>query len=262
MLNPACFPVRVAILDDHAVVRVGLAATLSQEWDLRVVGGFADSRSMLNALPDLHVDVLLTDYSLGPDEIDGVALVRAVRTKFPACKVLVVSSHDQPAIVALSLRAGAHGYVTKSQAINSVAKAVRIVAAGMRYLDDYMAYELELAATEPTDDVNGHLPGAHAVLNCPDLSVREREVMRCFLNGMSVTQIAEKFKRSTKTISTQKAGAYRKLGVGSDAAFFKLKHLAHREDKTERGSLGWQDGVGCNAFTDLDTERHDEGPKS
>jgi len=163
--------------------------------------------------------------------------------------------------VALSLRAGAHGYVTKSQAIHSVAKAVRIVAAGMRYLDDYMAYELELAATEPTDDVNGHLPGAHAVLNCPDLSVREREVMRCFLNGMSVTQIAEKFKRSTKTISTQKAGAYRKLGVGSDAAFFKLKHLAHREDKTERGSLGWQDGVGCNAFADLDTERHDDGPK-
>lgn len=91
--------------------------------------------------------------------------------------------------------------------------------------------------------------------------MREREVMRCFLNGMSVTQIAEKFKRSTKTISTQKAGAFRKLGVATDAAFFKLKHLAHREDKTERGRLGWQDGVVCNGHTECDAERYDDAPK-
>ena len=115
MLGIAPLPLHIALLGDHAVVRFGLAERLKREPDPRIVGGYDSGRSMIVGLQAQPADVLLIDYSLGPGKIDGVSLIRALRTKFPESKVLVVSSHYDPATVALTLRAGACGFVGNSQ---------------------------------------------------------------------------------------------------------------------------------------------------
>jgi DNA-binding NarL/FixJ family response regulator len=192
-----------------------------------VVGSYESSITMIAGLAAAPADVLLIDYSLGPDQVDGVSLIRALKAKFVESRILVLSSHYDPAIVALAMRVGADGFVGKSQSADHIAKAIRAVASGGRYLSYDMAYRLQEASVRCVDR-EGKAPllegGADLLAGVP-LSVKEREVIRCFLDGMSVTQIAQKFNRSTKTISTQKSTAFRKLGVTSDGELFKIKHM-------------------------------------
>lgn len=219
--------IRVAILDDHVIVRHGLSSCLATESDMVVVGSYDSSYAMIAGLAAAPADVLLVDYSLGPEQIDGVSLIRALKAKFAESRIIILSSHYDPAIVALAMRVGADGFVGKSQSVDHIAKAIRTVAAGGRYLSHDMAYRLEDASVRCVDrEVPAPLleDGAALLAGVP-LSVKEREVIRCFLDGMSVTQIAQKFNRSKKTISTQKQTAFRKLGVTSDGELFKIKHM-------------------------------------
>ncbi len=223
-------PLRIAILDDHPVVRAGMSAYLSQNRDIVVIGEFETSRDMIRTLGGQSVDVLLIDYSLGPAEVDGISLIRTLRIKFPNARILVFSALYDPATVALALRSGAHGFVGKGGREDEIVLAVRKVAAGGTYCDPQMTYLLSGASTEqveptatdtPADD--SALPAStSSVLDGASLSGREREVIRCLLAGMSISDIATKFGRSPKTISAQKGTAYRKLGVATDNGLFKL----------------------------------------
>ncbi|MGK5066396.1 Transcriptional regulatory protein RcsB [compost metagenome] len=213
---------RIALLDDHAVVRHGLVARLTAEADIAVVGAYSTSRELMAGLLLEPADVLLLDYALGPDELDGVSLIRALRAKFPDCPILVLSTHHEPATVALALRVGARGFVGKGEEMAELVKALRKVESGAVYLSAEMSYRVAEATT--AFDARGGDDGADALLLGAALSAREREVIRCYLAGMTVTEIAEKFKRSIKTISSQKATAFRKLGVTSNNELFKIRH--------------------------------------
>lgn len=213
---------RIALLDDHAVVRHGLVARLTAEADITVVGAYSTSRELMAGLLLEPADVLLLDYALGPDELDGVSLIRALRAKFPDCPILVLSTHHEPATVALALRVGARGFVGKGEEMAELVKALRKVESGAVYLSAEMSYRVAEATT--AFDARGGDDGADALLLGAALSAREREVIRCYLAGMTVTEIAEKFKRSIKTISSQKATAFRKLGVTSNNELFKIRH--------------------------------------
>lgn len=218
--------IRIAVLDDHAIVRYGMASRLSNEPDFIVVGSYENSRTMIAGLRDAPADVLLVDYALGPTEIDGVSLIRALNRRFPESSVLVLSSHYDPATVALALRVGARGFVGKSQDVALIVKAIRTVATGSVFLDADMSYrlaEISVAASEETQVES--TKGEAKLLAGAKLSVKEREVIRCFLDGLTVSDIAQKFGRSAKTISTQKSMAFRKLGVVSDNELFKLQHM-------------------------------------
>lgn len=214
--------IRIALLDDHAVVRHGLAARLKEESDFQVVGAYATSKDMMAALRAAPADILLIDYSLGANDIDGLNLIRALKVRFPDSKILVSSSHYNPATVALAMRAGARGFVGKEQELSELVAAIRSVSVGRVHLNPLMAAEISsmLSSNGPEDDPNG----ADSLTDNTDLSPREREVLRCCLDGMSVTQIAEKFARSVKTISGQKQAAFRKLGVRNDNELFKIQH--------------------------------------
>ena len=213
---------RIALLDDHAVVRHGLVARLTAEADIAVVGAYSTSRELMAGLLLEPADVLLLDYALGPDELDGVSLIRALRAKFPDCPILLLSTHHEPATVALALRVGARGFVGKGEEMAELVKALRKVESGAVYLSAEMSYRVAEATT--AFDARGGDDGADALLLGAALSAREREVIRCYLAGMTVTEIAEKFKRSIKTISSQKATAFRKLGVTSNNELFKIRH--------------------------------------
>lgn len=214
--------IRIALLDDHALIRHGLAAHLGNEPLFELVGSYSTSRELIAGLATAPADVLLLDYALGPNELDGVSLIRAIRSKAPDCRILVLSTHHDPSTVALALRVGARGFVGKGEELSALIGAIHAVASGEVYLNAEMSYSVAEATTQGmtsgTDETGDGLQAA-------SLSAREREVIRCYLAGMTVTQIAEKFNRSKKTISTQKAAAFRKLGVKTNNGLFKIKEM-------------------------------------
>ncbi|WNL45727.1 response regulator transcription factor [Dyella sp. BiH032] len=196
-------PVRVALLDDHEFILKGLTSHLRQVASVSVVGSHSCSRSLRAMLAETPVDVVLIDYSLASDDMDGVALVKTLRARYPNLRILVVSGFCQSVTVNMLLREGANGFFAKNQGAADMVDAIAKVMGGEIYLPPFMM----TATAKPQSP----------------LSPREWEVIRCFLDGMSVSQIAAKFNRSLKTISTQKSTAYKKLGIRGDAELFKMR---------------------------------------
>ncbi|RXZ38052.1 DNA-binding response regulator [Oxalobacteraceae bacterium CAVE-383] len=222
---------RVALLDDHAAILHGLAARLAQERDIDIVGAFSGSQEMISALQSAPADFLLIDYALGHNDIDGHNLIRLLRIRFPKARIIVTSAHDNQATVTLAIQAGASGFVGKGQDLDDLVTAIRTVARGDTYLPPEVAAELDSRGAQQQvpqpaspDGLGAEAGDASILQGNAELTPREREVLRCFLSGMSVAQIAEKFSRSNKTISTQKQAGYRKLGIRSDAEFFQIHH--------------------------------------
>jgi two-component system, NarL family, captular synthesis response regulator RcsB len=226
MLRATENPIRLALLDDHAIVRHGLSNRFSKEADLQVVGIYATGREMIGGLRITPADVLVVDYSLGPTEIDGINLLQVLKIKYPLSKILVVSSHNNPAAVELMMRADAKGFVAKTEPLSTIIEAIRVIAAGGTYTGGIgEIFPEEVGSSLVTDDL---ATNADAMLEAKEknlpLSPREREVIRCCLDGMSVNEIAQKFSKSRKTISNQKQSAMSKLGLRTDSELFELRN--------------------------------------
>jgi DNA-binding NarL/FixJ family response regulator len=206
--------VRVALLDDHALVLKGLTAHLEKIRSILIIGSHGSSKPFRAMLASMPVDVALIDYSLATNDIDGVALIKLLRSAHPALKILVVSAHGSRMVIRSLLQAGAHGFVAKSQEPDEIIRAIDAVMTGREYL--------------PPDIISGLADNPMA-----GLSPREWEVVRCVLEGMTVTQIAKKFDRSLKTVSTQKTSAYRKLDVSADNELHKLRPYLLAPDSEE-----------------------------
>jgi two-component system capsular synthesis response regulator RcsB len=242
-------PINVVILDDHAVVRYGLEHALGQEIDINVVAGVADSRELRALLQKQHCDVLVMDYELRPDDLDGWNLIRSMRTRFPEMLLIVLSGHESAATEALTMRAGAHGFIGKGRGVEAVVSAIRSVLRGQPVFSRkpppaHAALAAADARGEPgaaaavyleplrmgSADEQNDLPPApgRPPLELSALTPREIEVLRCCLQGLSLTEVAAKFVRSVKTVSTQKQSAYRKLGIRNDNELFKLQSNFHQ----------------------------------
>lgn len=217
-------PLRIILLDDHALIREALEIRFSLEADFKVQGVCSTSRELLESLNRAEADLVVLDYQLADADIDGLRLIQSVRRRHPSIRIVIYSSSEKPATVNMSLRAGANGFVGKSQPTDELLRAVRMVALDRIYLAPAMAAELEkipAAQMLPEGDDPDH---AFTLSDQPNLSPKESEVLRCCLEGMSVSQIASKFTRSRKTISGQKQSAFRKLGIRTDIELFKIQH--------------------------------------
>ncbi|WP_205208289.1 response regulator transcription factor [Chromobacterium haemolyticum] len=209
--------ISIIILDDHDLIRIGLEVKLMAYPDLKITGSYASSQQLLAALRESIPDVLLMDFTLSDNEIDGLNLIQSIRVRYPSCKILVLSASDLPGTINIMLKAGARGFFSKSQPVEALAAAIRTVNAGRIYLTPQVMSELNILLSDTIfkKDVSALDPFAK-------LSPREREVVRCCLDGMGTKQIAEKFSRSIKTISTQKHAAFQKLGIQTDQELFVL----------------------------------------
>ncbi|VVD79622.1 LuxR family transcriptional regulator [Pandoraea iniqua] len=216
-------PLRIVILDDHEVVLRGLVSCLSAEIDLRVVGSFTRVPDLLVELARGSTDLAVIDFSLGGDQMDGLNLIQVLQRKHPSLPLVMLSSHFDVATVDLAMRAGIRGYVGKTEGLAALVNAVRIVASGRLYFSPQIAEALPLGKTAARPEIPG--PNSSLLTSMASLSPKEREVVRCALEGMSVKQIAEKFSRSNKTISAQKQSAYRKLGITTDNELFRIGAL-------------------------------------
>lgn len=213
----------VILLDDHEMVRQGIELGLSKEADLDVVGSFGTGRELLEALAQRPVDVVVMDFVLGPTDIDGLSLIQTLSRRFSKCKCIVVSSHYTPATVSLALKAGSWGVLGKTRNLTELITAIRTVAQGRIYLEPCMLPALQGAQSMlEVASIKSKMEISSPVRLNASLTPKEQEVLRCFLDGMSVNSIAAKFSRSASTISTQKQSAYRKLGVKSDSELFKI----------------------------------------
>lgn len=218
MIEISCYKT-IMLLDDHPMIGHALSTKLRDVPHFQVVGDFTTSRDLIRALDERSVDVIVMDYTLGPDDIDGLNLIRRLRARRPGCRILVMSSHYNPATVRMAMQVGADGFLGKSQRITDVIDAIYEVLRGGKYLHPDMRAQLPALELPPcacqrrAQDIELPDSGRH-ILNAR-LSVKEYEVVRCIVEGLSTSEIAEKFHRQASTISTQKKSAFHKLGVDS-----------------------------------------------
>ena len=195
---------RVLIVDDHAILRRGLKALLADEFHGAAFGEASDTRQALEQLQKKEWDVVLLDITLpGKNGLDLLKELKVARPKLP---VLVLSAHPEDQFALRALKAGAEGYMTKESAPEELAKAVRKILAGGRYVSPALAEKLALTVGQDSTRT------PHETL-----SDREYEVMCRIASGKTVTEIAGELALSAKTISTYRARVLEKLGVKNSA---------------------------------------------
>ena len=219
-------PTRLMILDDHSLVLCGMEIKIQAETDLLLLGSFTRGSALITALREQEVDLVVMDYSLRSGEVDGLNLIRTLKIRFPRLRLLIISSLYVPATVALALRCGASGFIGKELNSGEFVLAIRQVAAGKVYLHPDMLEALQMHEVSRLDIATSELEVASldVLARTSELTAREHEVLRCCLDGLSVTHIARKFSRSIKTISTQKQAAFRKLGLRGDNELYKVRY--------------------------------------
>jgi DNA-binding NarL/FixJ family response regulator len=189
--------IRVAIVEDHAIVRAGIRALLGEEQDLSIIAEFSDGPSALREIAALAPDLLLVDLTL--PSMDGVEVLRQVRGASPRTRCVVLSMHASPEFVRPALQAGAAGYVVKGAGLDALVDALRAVAAGGTFLDESLEPSaLELRSS--TDDLERLTP-------------REREILRLVAQGNTNRQIGERLGLSPKTVDAHRTNLMRKLDL-------------------------------------------------
>ncbi|HET6693382.1 MAG TPA: response regulator transcription factor [Pedococcus sp.] len=198
--------VRVAVVDDHPVFRLGMAALLSSLPDIEVVGQAASQEEAL-ALPGEKVDVMLMDLHLGDDS--GIETTRELVRRLPELKVLVITMREDDESVVASVRAGARGYLLKGASPEEVERAVRAVANGEMILGP------KVAATAMSVLMAGRTA---ARVPFPELTDREREVLDLVARGFDNATISRRLVLSPKTVRNHVANVLAKIGAPDRSA--------------------------------------------
>lgn len=196
---------RVALCDDHAVVRSGLRRIVEAEDDLEVVGEATTATEAVTLAGAASPDVFVMDLGL-PDR-SGIVATAEVLKASPSTRVLVLTVHDDLAYLRRAFDAGAAGYLVKEAADIELIQAIRQVAAGRQYVHPTLGAAL-LAPDAPPSRLGG--PGG-------DLSDREVEVLRMIALGLTNTEIAESLFVSVRTVETHRAHISQKLDVHNRA---------------------------------------------
>jgi NarL family two-component system response regulator LiaR len=203
--------IRIMIVDDHAMVRRGLAAFLRVFDDLELIGEAANGEEAVKLVATVQPDVVLMDLIM--DQMDGAAATRAIRQNHPSVQVIALTSFREDLLVQKALQAGAISYLLKNVSADELAAAIRAAHAGRSTLAPEVAEALIHAATQPP------APGF-------DLTAREREVLELMTKGLSNVDIAERLVVSQSTIKTHVSSILAKLGVTSrtEAVALAVQH--------------------------------------
>jgi DNA-binding NarL/FixJ family response regulator len=194
---------RILLVEDHAVVRFGVAQLINREKDLVVCGEEEDAAHALTAIGKLKPDLVVADISL--KDSSGLELMRNIKAQYTGLPVLVVSAHDESVYAEVAFRAGALGYLMKSDTLERILTAVRRVLSGNIYVSD------ALAARMLRQQVNGR-PSAQATL-VERLSGRELEVFQLIGQWKKTSEIARQLHLSIKTIEYYREQIKQKLDL-------------------------------------------------
>ena len=221
--QPSTTATRVLLVDDHALLRQGMAAIINEEPDLVVCGQADGVRSAIAAAAETKPDVALIDLSIRDG--DGLELLRDMRSRFPDVRTLVLSMYDETVYAERALRAGARAYVMKAEAAKTVMAAIRSVLRGEVYLSPRMAEQLadrhRGGAGGAGGGGGGGGAGPAAATGAERLSDRELQVLRCVGRGMSTREIAEELFISVKTVEAHREHIKAKLGLVSSGELLR-----------------------------------------
>jgi len=196
--------IRVAIADDHPIVREGLRRIVSDDSSISVAGEASTAAELFRLLQATAVDVVLLDVSMPGATF--IETLQDLRKRHASVKVLVISAHPEDQWAMRSLQAGAAGYLTKDHSPEQLVLAIRRVARGGKYVSETMAERLA-----------GMVDGATTRAPHEQLSDREFEVLRALGSGMMVKDVAAQLRLSAKTVSTYRTRLLEKMGLKSKA---------------------------------------------
>lgn len=194
---------RILIVDDHVIVRQGIAQLVNREPDLDVCQEAGDADSAIAVLRETQVDLAIVDISL--PGTSGIELVKLMRDAQPQLPVLVMSMHDEALYSDRAFRAGAKGYVMKQEATEKLLAAIRKILNGGVYVSDRMQTVMVQRFLNSGVD--------ETVSFIDNLTDREFEILRMIGQGLTVAEIAEKLGRSAKTVEAHRANLREKLGL-------------------------------------------------
>ncbi|MDB4884263.1 MAG: hypothetical protein JWL95_3029 [Gemmatimonadetes bacterium] len=205
--------IRVVLVDDHAIVRTGLKAVLSEATEIDVVGEASGGHEAIALLAHVPADVVVMDISMSDG--DGVSATRWITKDSDAPRVLVLTMHAEEAYLEAVLEAGASGYLVKSTADRDLVEAIRAVASGEVFVQPAAARVLAQGARRRDEQASDRA-------RYERLTDRERAVMRAIAEGYTAPEIGEQLAISPKTVDTYKQRINDKLGLTHRADYVKL----------------------------------------
>jgi DNA-binding NarL/FixJ family response regulator len=202
--------IRVALADDHAVVRDGLRVLLQAQPDIEVVGDAANGREALRLTQQLHPDVVVMDIAM-PD-MNGIEATLQIHDVSPSTQILILSMHSTTEHIFRALQAGARGYLLKDSAGAEVVDAVRVVHAGRRYLGQKIASTV----------IDDYISERQRASPLDSLSRRERQILQLVAEGKSSAEAAAMLFLSPKTVDTYRSRMMQKLGIADVPSLVKF----------------------------------------
>ncbi len=194
---------KILLIDDHPLLRNGIAQLIAQQKDLVVCGEVDDSLKALDAIEKNEPDIVVLDITL--KKMSGIEVLKHIKVRFPRVKVLILSMHDETLYAPRALRAGASGYIMKQEAAENVISALRKILSGEVYISERMATQM----------LSRMVGGRATPISSPVdlLSDRELEVFTLLGKGDGTRDIAEKLNLSVKTIESHRAHIKEKLNL-------------------------------------------------
>jgi two-component system, NarL family, response regulator NreC len=202
---------RVLIADDHAIVRAGLRTLLAADATMELVGEATGGYEALDMAQRTQPDILLLDLSM-PD-LDGISVTREVRQRQPEARVLILTVHEEQALLREALRAGASGYILKQAAEGELLSAIHVLMRGDMYVDPAMMRDL-------LHDTVEHAAPSDAPAGSP-LTPRETEILKYIVRGYTNRQIGAELSISVRTVEGHRANLSSKLGIQSRVEFVR-----------------------------------------
>ena len=202
---------KILIVDDHPILRKGLAMVINQEQDLVVAGEAEDAQAALKMIDSVNPDLAIVDLSL--PGIDGIELIKTMKLKYKDLPSLVVSMHDESIYAERALRAGARGYIMKQEAVEKVLVAIRRVVKGEIFVSDKITTKM-LETLILSDDKKVSSP-------VDLLSNRELTVFRLIGQGFKTSQIASELHLSVKTVESYRSHIKDKLKLDTGTDLMK-----------------------------------------
>jgi two-component system, NarL family, invasion response regulator UvrY len=207
-------PIKVLLVDDHAVVREGYRRLLEEEPNIRVVGEAGNGEQACESARTLSPDVVVMDIAL--PGISGIEATRRALKEQPHLRILMFSMYDDSIYAARALEAGASGYISKASAPEVLVRAIYAVSRGERYLSPDVETNMARSRAEPgRSEIDA-------------LSPREFEVLRLLVQGETVRSISEKLALSEKTVANHQSAIREKLGARNSAQLARLVATAGR----------------------------------
>ena len=205
-------PLRVAIADDHPLLLSGLTHELEKHPGVTIAGSAQNSTELVELLNRHPVDVVISDYAMpGGTHGDGIALFGYLKRRFPQTHLIAVTMMSNPGVIRSLIAQGVDCILSKSDSLTYVAGSIYAVLSGKRFFSPAIEAIVKMHGVDDN-------PSAAITKN---LTMRELEVVRLFVSGLTVSEIAERLHRSKQTISTQKMSAMRRLGIRRDADLIK-----------------------------------------